>query len=355
MISQTVVMRSTTLQEVELVDDVNRSKRVMRHTAKQMRKQDILPPQKQVAVSSEGLYLPVFPTEEAKWLIHNIRKTRNVKDAAHIAGVMLGAPLVGLSVFFGGFISNDWVNVGIVSAFGLLFTGPAIVYAQLPISKVSIFHRMRMVDIAYESFAEWAKNRYGITVLKASLEFDAECVIASGYYDGQTAAYVKDEDTGDSYQVISKADNQIYLARWDARKAEAALTSKASIPPLMLEAADVTVVLPDDATVLHSQLMASVALLKTQELSVEVTHQVKRTEEVVASVLAQYQGIAKLAGSDVAHQDLMEFLDGQKQFIDGLCQEQVQELTKKMNVEMTAAAEITRANSLLLAKSTTSA
>jgi hypothetical protein len=347
MISQVVVTRSTAPQEVELVDDAPRSGRAMKRTAKQLRKQGILPPQNQVSVSSGGLYLPVFPTEEAKWLTHNIRKTTDAKDLAQIAGVMLGAPVVGLSVIFGGFIANDWVNVGIVNAFGLLAIGPAIVYSQLPISKVSISHRTRMVDIAYESFSEWAKNRYGITVSRDSLKFDAECIIVSGHYSGQTSAYVKDENTGDSYQVVINADNQIYLARWDALKAEAAPTLEASISPLTVETVDVTVVLPEGAADLHKQLMASVALLKTQELSVEAAHQVERTVNAVNTVITKYAAMAKLKTREKTERELVGFLRNQIAFIDGMIEQQADDLGKEISVEI-AAVTAAEKNSLLL-------
>jgi hypothetical protein len=348
MISQVVVTRSTAPQQVELAEDVKRGRLEVRRDANRLLKNVTLPPQRSNNISSDGLYLPAFPTQESKWLTRTTHNRMVNKEGATFVGLLVGAMGITMGIGFG---VTESLAMGLMAGGSLGSISGGMLLSRKLVTKNRLTLKERMADTAFESFVAWAKNRYDITVARSSLSHYAEQLITSGYrVDEMISAYsyVTDEVTGIKYAVCVRPSNEIYLSPYGSPDVEASLAAHgASTPPLMVGSLSSPTNLPDEASALHEQLMASVALLKTQELSVEMAHQIERTESVVGVVLAKYASIAKLKATEKARQDLVGFLQNQVEFVDGLIDQHADELTKEMSVEI-AAVTAAEKNSLLL-------
>jgi hypothetical protein len=348
MISQVVVTRSTAPQQVELAEDVKRNRLEVRRDANRLLKAASLPPQRPHNVSPEGLYLPAFPTQESKWLTRTTHARMMNSEGFTILGVAAGGAAVPVGVVIG---FADGITASLMPAIITGVLSGALLLGRKLVTNSRLGMKERMVGTAYEPFAEWVKNRYGVTVSRSSLSARAEHVITSGYQEKgyEAHSYLTDEVTGIKYAVCLRPDDEIYLAPYGSPGVEVPFTTNgAAISPLMAKSLNPPVNLPKEAENLHAQLMASVALLKTQELSVEMAHQVERTESVVGVVLTKYASIAKLKATEKARQDLVAFLQNQVEFVDGLIDQHADELTKQMGVEIAAVTEAGQHDSLLL-------
>jgi hypothetical protein len=348
MISQVVVTRSTAPQQMELAEDVKRGRLEVRRDANRLLKDVTLPPQRLNNISSDGLYLPAFPTQESKWLSRTTHSRMVNKEGFTFVGLVLSGTAIMLGVGFGvteGLAAGLMTGSSLGSASGVMFLSRKLV------TKNRLELKERMADAAFESFVVWVKKRYSITVSRSSLTYYTEQLITSGYHIKEMSAHshITDEVTGIKYAVCIRPNNEIYLAPYGSPDVEAFLAAHgASTPPLMVGSLSSPTNLPDEATTLHEQLIVSVALLKTQELSVEMAHQVERTESVVGVVLGKYASIAALKATEKARQDLVAFLQNQVEFVDGLIDQHADELTKQMGVEITAVTEAGQHDSLLL-------
>ena len=349
MISQVMVTRSTTPQQVELAEDVKRSRREVIRNANQFLKTASLPPQQPQRVDAEDFYLlPAFPTQESKWLTRTTDERISLKEGFTFLGMLAGAataPLVVVPIILGG-ITTDIIPAIITGSLSGIFLS-----SRTLVTNSRLDMKKRMISAAYEPFTEWAKKRYGVTVSRSSLTTYAEYIITSGYQEKgyESLSYLTDDVTGIKYAVCLRPDGEIYLAPYGSTNVELSRASDgAATPPLMVGSLSSPVNLPDEANALHEQLMASVALLKTQELSVEMTHQIERTESVVGVVVAKYASIANLKATDKARQDLVAFLQNQVEFVNGLIEQHADELTKQMGVEIAAVTEAGKHDNLLL-------
>jgi hypothetical protein len=349
MISQVVVTRSTAPQQVELAEDVTRSRSDVRRSAKQMVKTNALPPQHPNSVSPDGLYVPVFSTLEGSWFAKSVKNKveyiEGTKPMAIVLGVSPG--LVGTMLLFGG----DPAGGAFFLSVGGSLSG-ALLLSRKVLSTKALDLYKRMTDVAYMPFADWAKKRYGITVSEAMISEEGQNVIVAGsnktYNPYQISSWLVDTQTSIKYTIRVRSDGQVFLSPYGS-DVEAPLTANgAAMPPLMIGSLSSPVDLPKEALNLHEQLMASVALLKTQELSVEMAHQVERTESVVGVVLTKYASIAALKATEKARQDLVAFLQNQVEFVDGLIEQHADELTKQMGVEIAAVTEAGQHDTLLL-------
>ena len=345
MISQTVVTRSPTPQTVEFADDIKRSHRKVSRAAKQIVKAGTLPPQRQTSVSADGFYLPAFPTEESAWIFR--------KEAFRVkaGNVLINTSAVGASVAIpfgcvGVLLTGDLT--GLFSILGATLVTVASPWALF--RKVKKSHD-QMTDAAYAPFAAWAKSRYGLTIHKDQMYENAQPLIATGQASkpGRLLAF-QDKVTHIKYAVeVRPNSNELYLSFAESSSDdEIPLASDGTATsPLMVEALSVPMELHEEAADLHKQLLASVALLKAQELPVEAAHQVERTVNVVNTVITKYLAMAKLKTNEKSEQELVEFLRNQVAFADSLIEEHAAELGKEISVEI-AAVTAAEKNSLLL-------
>jgi hypothetical protein len=307
----------------------------LRKHAKMMVERNVLPPQRENVVSENGLYMLPFHTEEAYAIdeAHNNNSIRwHISKAAGLSVGSLGViftPLVLADSRSGLF---EIITISLLASFSLL---PLPVWLSRSKAYKQLSNDMKTA--AFDPFASWAKERYGIEV---AYDKDLGSSITTGADDAHLY-YVTDNITGDQYRLNKNDDGEIFLSVLSAGQqlAEAPafnqkqLTTKVSEPERQA--------LPDDAAVLYNQLMSSVALLRKQELSVEESHAVKRTEQAVSTLVKQYHHAVSLAPSEALHRDLVEFFRTQIVFLDGLKQEHANRIVKRMAVEMTAVKEAT--------------
>jgi hypothetical protein len=346
MISKSVMTRSTTPQQVELADSAKQRRREVSRTAKQMVKSGVIPPQRQMTVSTDGFYLPAFPTEESAWIVRKEafrERTANVLTNTAAVGITVMLPVGGFTYALTG---GDSTGLFIMAGASLVtLVSPWMIFRKVKKSYNQIS------DAAYAPFAAWVKSRYGLTVSRARMYEDAKSLIATGHAStpGPLLAF-EDKVTHIKYAVrVRPNSNELYLSYAESSSTLEIPLAKnsASVPPMMVEALNVPVDLHEEAAELHKQLLASVALLKTQELTIEAAHQVERTVNVVNTVITKYLAMAKLKTSEKTERELVEFLRNQVAFIDELIEQHADELGKEISVEI-AAVTAAEKNNLLL-------
>jgi hypothetical protein len=306
----------------------------LRKHAKTMVERNALPPQRESVVSEDGLYLPPFHTEEA----YEIEKAHNSNSMNLHVFKVIGFLVGGLGVISTPLVLADSrsgpfeiITISLVASFTLL---PLPVWLSRSKAYKQLSHNMK--SAAFDPFASWAKEHYGIEV---SRDEDLSSYITTGA-DEAYLHYVTDSLTGDRYRVNQKDNGEIFLsAATGEQLAEATASNQKQLTSKVSESEQQ--VLPDDAAALYNHLMSSVALLMKQELNVEETHAVKRTEQAVSALVKQYHHAVSLAPSEALHSDLVEFFQTQIVFLDGLKQEHANRIVKRMAVEMTAVKEAT--------------
>jgi hypothetical protein len=307
----------------------------LRKHAKMMIERNALPPQRESVVSKDGLYLPPFSTKEA----YEIDKAHNSNSLNLHMFKVIGFVLGGFGAISTPLVLADSrsgpleiITISLVASFTLL---PLPVWLSRSKAYKQLSHNMK--SAAFDPFASWAKERYGIEV---SRDEDLSSYITTGANEAYLH-YVTDSLTGDRYRVNQKDNGEIFLSAASAggQLAEAKASSQKQLNSKVLEPERQA--LPDDAAALYNHLMSSVALLKKQELSVEESHAVKRTEQTVSALVKQYHHAVSLAPSEALHSDLVEFFQTQIVFLDGLKQDHANMIVKRMAVEMTAVKEAT--------------
>jgi hypothetical protein len=321
----------------------NLSRWQLRKHAKMMVERNALPPQRISVVSEDGLYLPLFYSDDAK----QITKAANrYISAPAIIGSLFGSIVGGAGVistiimpFLGGY-SSDELLAGYVISPLLLF--PLTVWLARPrmYRKVS----KKMESAAVNPFADWAEERYGIEIDRNKLNVDTRLTTGAepeDYYG------ITDEKTGDIYGIEVRKDGQIYLrlAEKNMMMAEAnTVTQKQEIAQRKEIVEEVLPSLPDEASALYNHLMSSIALLTKQELNVEEEHAVKRTERTANTLVKQYHHAASLSPSEELHRDLVKFFQAEIVFLDELKQDHADMIVKRMAVEMAAVAAAEKNN-----------
>jgi hypothetical protein len=345
--SDQVAARSTALQQVSTADPGELSRRERKRRVKLMAANDVLPAQRESAVSPDGLFVSPFYTLEAKQII---RHTFNYYTDFYygsaltaIAGTVITGLITLTSLVQGqGFLFNDTgLNV-----FQAISTAAILPFPSAVMLKPKANNQVadKMTKTAVEAFKEWAKERYGINILdNSTLEILSPHITAGTKPPGGYP--VTDELTKDKYELHVLNDGRIYLTKkgtpQEATKVNEVLAIAAN--PKLEE-----VILPDDLTELYDQLAVSIAELRTQELSTETAHAVERTMAATQTVLLKYQKITRFDLSGETHEDVLTFFRKQIQFVDSLIQDHVRELRKELMVELVTMDEATRLNSLQL-------
>jgi hypothetical protein len=343
MITQTAVTRSAAPRQVDFTRDVKRSRLQVRRAAKQLVKTNALPPQRRESVSANGLYIPAFSTQEGKHVTKSFINKKEYVEISYLSSAMLGS----ITGFIGlvNLPADSLLGGGILAASGVISGG--ILLGRKVFSKEIRELYQRMETTSYATFVEWAKNRYGIIISDPGLSDEGKYAIIAGIPRALNNSWVMDQKTRILYTVLVKPNGEVFLAPRGSHTEALLASDSATAPPLMVEALSVPVELPDEAADLHKELMASVALLKTQDLSVEAAHQVERTVNVVNTVITKYAAMAKLKTRKKTEQELVEFLRNQVAFIDELIGQHADELGKEISVEI-AAVTAAEKNSLLL-------
>jgi hypothetical protein len=351
--TDTMVVKPSTSQEMESVDTEKLSSRKLHKLVKHMVTHNQLPTQRESAVNPNGLFLPPFDTFEGKQIV----------EAGHLYSELYvtGLSFSSLLAFAGGIgsVSSTYLlstgenyNEIFLTVLMNVFGGSLALGLVSSVSTIGFrpkIHKQlvtNMSSASIKAFTVWAKNRYGINLRGEELSRVADLITVGKQFDEDSLRIVVDDLTGDKYKIFNHADGSLYLTKQtEENRQETTTLAIAAKPGLGKES------LPSDVVELCDQLTASITELRTQELSVETEHAVERTENAVQTVLTQYCEIAKLSSSEDARQELMDFLNEQMRFINRLLQEHVQELKKRMAVEISAVTEATRLNGLLLAKS----
>jgi hypothetical protein len=316
-------------------------------------------------INSDGLYLPVFYSEEAKQIARSVIGREN-KDMAFSVGAIT-SPFAG--AMFGGItalITGEMLGTttaGLISGAAILSTGfitGGVFLSKLKLGSAGKRMLAKMTEQSIIDFSVWAKNRYGINTLSLPEFSESATAITTGVWSRASHAYVTDKVTSRNYMICSTEDGALYLSLYVPNFADNGGTPT-EIPTLSkalptgsqkaLEAQSVRlVVLPSEATELYSQLVESVTRLRKQVLSTEMTHQLDRTMNTVQTVLKKYEEMSELNPPKKVDEDVTEFFRNQLAFVDRLAQEHVAELAKGLGVELSAAQEAIRVNSLHLMK-----
>jgi len=312
----------------------------LRKHAKMMLERNTLPPQRKSVVSENGLYSPLFYSDDAKQITE--AANRYISAPAIIGSVfgsLIGSAGVITTIFMTGLggYSTEEILPGYVTSPLVLF--PLSVWLARPRLYRKVANRMK--SAAVDHFADWAEERYGIKIDRNKLNVDTW--LTTGV-EPDNSYGIKDEKTGDVYGVKVYKDGQIYLrlVYKNTVIAEAnTVTQKQEIAQRKEIVEEVLPSLPDEAAALYNHLGSSIALLRKQELSVEEEHAVKRTEQTVDTMVKQYHHAVSLAPSEALQQDLVEFFQTQVVFLDGLKQEHADRIVKRMSVEMVAVKEAT--------------
>jgi hypothetical protein len=320
-------------------------------------KTNTLPAQKSTS-KGDDQYTPLFSTEYARGLAYG-RVPWSTQEFGRVligGGSFIAAPT---TMLFGD-PSIMPVTAGaaaVCAVIGAGLAGPVL--TQLIRAKIfSAKLVKRMNQTSSRHFADWIKARYGIVEDEGNQRYNVNYTyLSTGVRDSERNYKFIDKLTGSTYKAHTSPEDRIYLTlvKAGSRPAEAPTTNQASVVDQVFPKTSAinqvphTVKrnessLPKKAAVLCEKLTDAITLLKEQGMTVEVKHQVERTENVVQTVVAKYQHITKLAALPQAEQDLLEFLDNQLIFINSLLREQAEELMKEMNVEMVAAMEATRVN-----------
>jgi hypothetical protein len=309
-------------------------------------------------INSDGLYLPAFYSEEAKQIARSAIG-RQDKDMFFSVGAIT-SPFAG--AMFGGIAAIAGDIAGLILGAAILSTGFIASGAFLSTLKLGWTEDKRMLTKMTEqsmiNFLSWAKNRYGINTLSLPEFYESATAITTGVWNRPSHAYVTDKATSRSYMICSTKDGALYLSFYVPNFADNGGTPT-EIPTLSkalpagsqkaLEAQSaILVVLPSEANKLYSQLMESTARLRKQALGTETTHQLERTMNTVQTVLKKYEEMSELNPPKKVDEDVTEFFRNQLAFVNALAQEHVAELAKGLNVELTAAQEAIRVNSLHL-------
>jgi hypothetical protein len=303
-----------------------------------------LPAHKRISAGDEP-YTPYFSTEYAKEIAHKkIPLSSPEKVCVGIgAGGVLAAPAV---MMVDADPSSMIVTAGITLIASAIFAGPVL--TQLINAKIFSTRLVRrMSEASNQPFADWLKARYGIVETEEDQKRNINLTyLTTGVRTAGRRYTFTDKLSGNKYEAHSDADDRIYLVLIEQGTK---LTEAPTVLQTPFVASDINrapsaanrsaSALPKEATTLKQKLETAIALLKEQELTVELTHQVERTENVVQVVVAKYQHITKLVAIPQANRDLTEFFRTQLAFINGLIREQAEGLMKEMNVEITAAAE----------------
>jgi hypothetical protein len=317
------------------------SRRQLRKHAKMMVERNVLPPQRESVVSEDGLYLPLFYTEDAKHIAKvSNRNSLNLFMTSLLSGVM-GSSMVLTSVLMPlqGYDIAEFLPTVIMSPLVLL---PLLIRSAPPKTFGKLANKMGSTTVA--PFADWAEKRYGIELDRDKLVVGSWLTVGIEPNDSQL---VVDEKTGDHYTVEVRKDGQIYLRRsYENKVAPEANTAiqKQAITQHKKIVEEVLPSLPDEASALYNHLMSSVALLMKQELSVEESHAVKRTERTANTLVKQYHHAVSLSPSEELHRDLMKFFQAEIVFLDELKQDHANMIVKRMAVEMTAVAAAEKNN-----------
>jgi len=346
--SQVAVRPSAT--QTNLVHDRRLTPKELYKQTKFLVKHNQLPPK--LVVPGDSKYIPIFHTEDAKQIIqHRHTITRG--------GV--------LTMLFG-FLGFSGSFVALLDSI-VLFPGESIVMSALTAIGVSVtmlpavrmtrtekmFRKMskRMNMEGAHAFAGWLKARYGIVESQEdSNRNHSNTYFAAGVWNNSHMGFT-DDITGNKYEAHRDADGAVYLTLLSkgtktqpteaptevpvARQArlERRAKNEAAIPPAGL---------PQKAAIAQESLEAAITLLKEQDMSVEVAHQVERTERVAETVVAKYQHVSKLYPSTEHDQKLELFFKTQAEFIKHLLREHAEVVAREMYVEMSAATEATGMN-----------
>jgi hypothetical protein len=309
-----------------------------------------LPAHKRFSTGDEP-YTPPFSTEYAKEIAHK-KIPLNESEAMRVvvgAGGVLAAPTIMMVCD-----NPSTMIVATVTASTALFTSAVFsvpVLARLLKAKIfSVKLVRRMSEASNQPFADWLKARYGIVETEEDQKRNINLTyLTTGVRAAGRRYTFTDKLSGNKYEAHSDADDRIYLVLIEqgTKLAEAPTVLQTPFVASDINRAPsaanrIASALPKEATALRQKLETAIALLKEQELSVELTHQVERTENVVQVVVAKYQHITKLVAIPQANRDLTEFFRTQLAFINGLIREQAEGLMKEMNVEIAAAMEATR-------------
>jgi hypothetical protein len=317
-------------------------------------------------INSDGLYLPVFYSEEAKQIARSVIGREN-RDMALSVGAVT-SPFAG--TMFGGtaaLIAGEMLGTattGLILGAAILSTGfitGGVFLSKLKWGWVEDKRILaKMTEQSMIDFSVWAKNRYGINTLSLPEFCESATAITTGVWSRASHAYVTDTKTSRNYMICSTESGALYLSLYvpnfadnGGKPTEIPTLSKAlpTWSQKVLEAQSVLlVVLPSEATELYSQLVESVTRLRKQALSAEMTHQLDRTMNTVQTVLKKYEEMSELNPPKKVDEDVTEFFRNQLAFVDALAQEHVTELTKGLGVELSAAQEAIRVNSLHLTK-----
>jgi hypothetical protein len=308
-------------------------------------------------VSSDGLYIPIFYTDRAKdvgesQLKKMYRDSLSRISAASLApaAAVLGMVLMGTDV------------VGVAEGL-MMMTAGSVVALNGVVAPALKGHNTKtlnkMMEASMASFFTWAQKRYGITVVEpSSLTVSAQVIITTGVKGNYpVGASFRDSITDVLYQVCITKDGTVYIGcptPTSLTLGQAAPEAKVITTPALSSVSQQVIesrkrpLLPAEAATLHEQLLKAVRRLKSQKLTAEVAHQVDRTTETVETVLTKYYNLAELNATEQDNADLAQFFRNQIRFIDDLTVEHAQEVRKELNMELVAAEEIIRLNSLYL-------
>jgi hypothetical protein len=346
-------------KQMNLVHDRRLTPEELYTQTKFLVKNNQLPPQLE-NIPGDSKYIPVFYTEDAKQIVQYkpaLSTVDRISTGTGFLGFVAGLGfLLDSSVAFAG--ESMVMTTLAVASTGLMLMAP-VRFGR----KASVFRKMtnRINTAAVQPFSDWLKARYGVVEAEEDRNRNStHSYFSVGIWDGQAHTMgFTDSITGSEYEAHKDADGHIYLTLVKRGKApvEAEVTAPTEAPvtrQARLVARAKTMVssspsaLPQKANDLQEQLEAAIMLLKEQDMTVEVKHQVERTETVTQTVVAKHQHISKISASAKADRDLETFFRTQLMFIKSLLQEQADELTREMNVEINAAAEAAGMNRTLL-------
>jgi hypothetical protein len=309
-------------------------------------------------VNSDGLYIPMFYSALAAKVGRSRLKKAHQDVVSKIVGVgsfvtcflpttvLVNVDAVGLDFGFGGYIATAIIAI------------PAGIAFNMGTRNVDIMDKMMLASST--PFSMWARRRYGVNVDTSNLSAQAQTVIATGVKNiTSNNFYVKDSITGIKYWIYATEAGALYLSLRSPKgyyayhrdygpEARVITTPALSSAPKQVIESRKRPPLPAEAATLHEQLLKAVKRLKNQKLAAEVTHQVDRTTETVETVLTKYYDLAELDATEEDNADLVQFFRNQIRFIDDLTVEHAQGVRKELSMELVAAEEIIRLNSLHL-------
>jgi hypothetical protein len=335
----------------------SRSPRISkRKTAQEVRENLVMRERQAHHVNSSGLYVPMFDSALAAKIGRSRLKKASHDIVSQVVGVggfvacflpttvLVGVDAVGLDFGFGGYIAAAVIAI------------PAGITFNMGTNNVDVMDKM--MSESRTLFWNWAKSRYGVDVDTSNLTAQAQTVITTGVKnDASNNFYVKDRITGIKYWIYVTEAGALYLSlrtpkgsyyRSSGPEAKVISTPTVSSAPKQVIESRKRPPLPAEVDTLHEQLLKAVKRLKNQKLTAEASHQVDRTTETVETVLTKYYDLAELDATKEDNADLAQFFRNQIRFIDDLTAEHAQGVRKELNMELVAAEELIRLNSLHL-------